>query len=117
MGYVPVVYFCNPNLDTKEEFIRRLEAQKTVCEYHKVDLIVEEYNPNDYLSRPSDDDSDKIIQMEEEAKTSPDQSEFMDESFESQIDDGMKVVVCRDREENEKIRSRKRGHNLLGLLS
>ena len=49
MEYEPVVYFCNPNLDTKEEFERRLEAQKIVCMYHWVDLIVEEYNHNDFL--------------------------------------------------------------------
>lgn len=49
MGYSPVVYFCNPNLDTKEEFERRLEAQKIVCMYHWVDLIVEEYRHEDFL--------------------------------------------------------------------
>ena len=48
-GYEPVVYFCNPNLDTKEEFERRLEAQKTICNYNKVELIVEVYNPEEYL--------------------------------------------------------------------
>ena len=48
-GYIPVVYFCNPNLDTKEEFIRRLEAQKTICDYHNVKLIVEEYNPDEFI--------------------------------------------------------------------
>ena len=50
MGYEPVVYFCNPNLDTKEEFERRLEAQKVVCLYHWVDLIVEKYNHDAFLS-------------------------------------------------------------------
>lgn len=50
MGYKPVVYFCNPNLDTKEEFERRLEAQKIICMYHWVDLIVEEYNHGDFLN-------------------------------------------------------------------
>lgn len=49
MGYDVVVYFCNPNLDTIEEFNRRLEAQKTVCEYFGVELIVEEYNHSKYL--------------------------------------------------------------------
>ncbi len=49
MGYSPVVYFCNPNLDTEEEFNRRLEAQKTVCEHFGVELIIEEYNHNEYL--------------------------------------------------------------------
>ena len=49
MGYIPVVYFCNPNLDTKEEYEKRLEAQKVVCMYHWVDLIAEDYNHNDFL--------------------------------------------------------------------
>lgn len=49
MGYVPVVYFCNPNLDTKEEFNRRLESEKIVCMYHWVDLVEEEYNHQEYL--------------------------------------------------------------------
>lgn len=49
MGYEPVVYFCNPNLDTKEEYERRLEAQKVVCMYHWVDLIAEEYRHEDFL--------------------------------------------------------------------
>ena len=50
IGYEPVVYFCNPNLDTKEEFERRLEAQKIVCMYHWVDLIVEEYSHKEFLA-------------------------------------------------------------------
>lgn len=49
LGYDPVVYFCNPNLDTEAEFGRRLEAQKTICEYHKTELIVEPYNHKEYL--------------------------------------------------------------------
>lgn len=49
MGYVPIVYFCNPNLDTQEEFERRLSAQKTVCSYFDVELIAEDYNASEYL--------------------------------------------------------------------
>ena len=49
MGYSPVVYFCNPNLDTKDEFERRLDAQRKICEAFDVRLIVEEYNPIEYL--------------------------------------------------------------------
>lgn len=49
IGYVPVVYFCNPNLDTPEEFQKRLSAQKTVCSYHNVELITEEYNHKQFL--------------------------------------------------------------------
>jgi len=48
-GYTPVVYFCNPNLDTEEEFNRRLEAQKTICNYHQVELIVEKYDHGSFL--------------------------------------------------------------------
>ena len=49
MGYSPVVYFYNPNLDTLEEFNKRLEAQKTVCDYHNVELIIEPYYAQEYL--------------------------------------------------------------------
>lgn len=50
MGYSPVVYFCNPNLDSQEEFERRLEAQKKLCSHFDVELIVEEYKHKEYLS-------------------------------------------------------------------
>lgn len=49
MGYSPVVYFCNPNLNTKEEFEKRLEAQKKICEHFNVELVVEEYNHKEFL--------------------------------------------------------------------
>lgn len=49
MGYQPVVYFSNSNLDSKEEYERRLEAQKVVCMYHWVELITDEYNHESYL--------------------------------------------------------------------
>ncbi len=49
MGYSVTVYFCNPNLDTSEEFLRRLEAQKEVCKHFQVELLVEKYNPKEYL--------------------------------------------------------------------
>jgi predicted adenine nucleotide alpha hydrolase (AANH) superfamily ATPase len=50
MGYSVVVYFCNPNLDTQNEYNRRLEAQRAVCEYFGVELIVEPYNHSEYLA-------------------------------------------------------------------
>ena len=49
MGYSVVVYFCNPNLDTEKEFERRLDAQKKVCSYFNVDLLVEEYLNEEFL--------------------------------------------------------------------
>src|SRR5574344_1380473 len=50
LGYEPVVYFYNPNLDSKEEFDKRLEAQKTLCEHLKCELISEVYTPCEYLN-------------------------------------------------------------------
>ena len=49
LGYTPVVFFCNPNIDTEEEFCRRLNAQKKLCSHLNVELIVEPYNPQEYL--------------------------------------------------------------------
>lgn len=48
-GYDVTVYFCNPNLDTEEEFNRRLDAQKKVCEHFGVKLVTEAYNHQEYL--------------------------------------------------------------------
>lgn len=48
-GYEVVVYFCNPNLDSEEEFQKRLSAQQTVCKNFGVELIVEKYNHDEYL--------------------------------------------------------------------
>lgn len=48
-GYEVVVYFSNNNLDTKEEYERRLNAEKTLCEHFKVPLIIEPYNHDIYL--------------------------------------------------------------------
>lgn len=50
IGYSPCVYFSNSNLDTKEEYQKRLEAQKTVCDFHQVELIADEYNHEEFLS-------------------------------------------------------------------
>ena len=49
MGYEVIVYFSNSNLDTQDEFNKRLNAQNKVCNYHNVKLIVSEYNHNEYL--------------------------------------------------------------------
>lgn len=50
-GFEPIVYFCNPNLDSEEEFSRRLDAQKKVCDHFEVDIIIEPYNHKEYLKR------------------------------------------------------------------
>ena len=48
MGYSPVVYFYNPNIYPQEEYQRRLDAEKTLCEHFGVELIVGEYNPDEF---------------------------------------------------------------------
>ena len=49
LGYSPVVFFCNPNLDSLEEFDRRLASQKKLCDFYNVELIVDEYCHSEYL--------------------------------------------------------------------
>ena len=48
MGYSVVVYFYNPNIYPLEEYERRLEAQKTLCEHFGCELIIGEYEPEIY---------------------------------------------------------------------
>ena len=50
MGYEPIVYFCNPNIVNEEEFNKRLEAQKKLCEHFNVQLIVENYNHDVFIN-------------------------------------------------------------------
>ena len=49
MGYEVIVYFCNNNFDTNDEYKRRLGAEKTLCEHFGVELIEEPYNPQMFL--------------------------------------------------------------------
>lgn len=44
------IYFYNPNILPKEEFMRRLDALKVVvAHFEGVKLVVPEYNPDEYL--------------------------------------------------------------------
>lgn len=45
IGYDPVVYFYNPNIQPEEEYEKRLEAQKKLCEKLDCELIIEDYEP------------------------------------------------------------------------
>lgn len=47
-NYLPVVYFYNPNIQPVNDFIKRLESQRIVCEHCEVELIVEKYNTLDF---------------------------------------------------------------------
>ena len=43
-------YFYNPNMDTAEEYFYRAEEQKRLCEAFNVNLVVENYKPNEFYS-------------------------------------------------------------------
>ena len=63
----------------------------TQIDYVSVVDRTEEYDPNDYLSRPSDDDSDKIIQMEKDATV--EERQIINESFDREVPDDVIVTV------------------------
>ena len=44
--YLPVVYFYNPNIQPVNDYIKRLDAQKILCEHYGVELIEEKYEPD-----------------------------------------------------------------------
>lgn len=48
LGYEPISYFYNPNIYPSSEHIKRLEAQKKLCNALNCELIVEDYNPDLY---------------------------------------------------------------------
>lgn len=48
-GYEVVVYFYNPNIFPSEEYERRLEAERTLCRHFGVELIEEEYKPEEFF--------------------------------------------------------------------
>jgi hypothetical protein len=50
LGYEVEVYFCNDNFDTREEFERRLEAERKLCEYLGAKLIIASYQPEVYYN-------------------------------------------------------------------
>lgn len=44
------VYFYNPNIDGADEYALRSAELKRLCEYFNVPCVIEEYNPEEYLS-------------------------------------------------------------------
>ncbi len=48
MGYSLTVYFYNPNIFPQEEYMKRLNAEKTLCGHYEVELIEGEYIPEEF---------------------------------------------------------------------
>lgn len=48
LGYEPIVYFFNPNIQPESEYSKRLEAQKKLCEHLDCELVVENYGPVEF---------------------------------------------------------------------
>jgi len=47
-GYEPVAYFFNPNIQPKTEYLKRLEAEKKLCQNLECELIAENYEPQEF---------------------------------------------------------------------
>lgn len=48
IGYEPITYFFNPNIQPENEYFKRLEAQKKLCDNLNCELIVENYFPEKF---------------------------------------------------------------------
>ena len=49
-NYNPLIFFSNSNLDTQSEYNLRLNAQKKLCEYYKIELIIDNYLHDEFLN-------------------------------------------------------------------
>ena len=48
IGYQVCAYFYNPNIFPQDEYEKRLYAERRLCEYLDVELVVAENNPEEY---------------------------------------------------------------------
>ena len=67
LGYVPLVFFSNDNIDTNYEFEKRKEALLCLCEQLEVDYIIDNYTHEEYLEQISglEDEPERGIRCEE----------------------------------------------------
>lgn len=49
-NYNPLIFFSNSNLDTQSEYNLRLNAQKKLCEYYEIELIIDNYLHDEFLN-------------------------------------------------------------------
>lgn len=47
--YDLTIYYYNPNIDTTEEYTRRLSEQKRYCKEVGIEVLEDGYNPDDFL--------------------------------------------------------------------
>ena len=50
LGYDVVAYFYNPNIYPESEYDKRLEAQVKLCDALNCDLLIDEYDPQEFYS-------------------------------------------------------------------
>ncbi len=50
MGYQVIVYFYNPNIYPTDEYQKRLEAQKKLCQHLNCELIEGEYDTDEFYT-------------------------------------------------------------------
>lgn len=48
LGYEPIAYFFNPNIQPENEYQKRLESQKKLCDELGCELIIEKYTPESF---------------------------------------------------------------------
>lgn len=52
-NYEPIVFFCNPNIYPKSEYLRRLDELVLYCEKQNYKCIIDDYNPELWYSSVS----------------------------------------------------------------
>ena len=80
IGYEVVVYFYNPNIYPLQEYQKRLDAQKKLCNHYNCELIEGKYSPEEYF--------DYIKGYENE----PERGKRCDRCFELRLEQSAKIA-------------------------
>lgn len=82
-GYQVIVYFYNPNIYPAEEYKKRLEAEKTLCEHFDCELVVAKYEPEEFY--------DVALGLEQE----PEKGKRCDKCFELRLENTAEFAKSR----------------------
>ena len=82
-GYQVIVYFYNPNIYPAEEYKKRLEAEKTLCEHFDCELVVAKYEPEEFY--------DVALGLEQE----PEKGKRCDKCFELRLEKAAEFAKSR----------------------